>query len=174
MDTAETKLVWGYCCSREQPLPREIMKSKRATGRATVVTELDEYGYIRWESFLEAQHPPSRKGEKPSDSCSAKCCGHSREFCACPSNASLPTSTRTSPALCLLPADSQLRERESELYYRNRGPAHKPKQIFFCPHPSVESHSAVTVCLETPVSWLKNTAPTNDNISGCLQRSGQS
>lgn len=131
------------------------MKSKRATGRATVVTELDEYGYIRWESFLEAQHPPSRKGEKPSDSCSAKCCGHSREFCTCPSNASLPTSTRTSPALCLLPADSQLREQESELYYRNRGPAREPKQIFFCPHPSVESHSVVTVCLETPVSRLK-------------------
>lgn len=107
MDTAETKLVWGYCCSREQPLPREIMKSKTATGRATVVPEPDEYHYIRWESFLEAQHPPSRMGEKPSDSCSAKRCGHSREFCTCPSNASLPTSTRTSPAQRLLPVDLQ-------------------------------------------------------------------
>lgn len=80
-----------------------------------VVTEPDEYRYIRWESFLEAQHPPSRKGEKPSDSCSAKCCGHLGEFGTCPSNASLPTSTRTSPALRLLPADSEPSEQESKL-----------------------------------------------------------
>lgn len=135
MDAAETKLALGYCCSREQPLPREIMRSKTATGRATVVAEPDEYRYIRRESFLEAQHPPSRKGEKISDSCSAKRCGHSGEFCTCPRHASLPTSTRTSPALRLLPAASQPREQERELW--NPGPpspgrkplnsAHEPK-----------------------------------------------
>lgn len=113
MDAAGTKPGLGYCCSREQPLPREIMRSKTATGRATVTaTEPDEHRYIHREAFVEARHPPSRKGEKPSDSCSAKCCGHSQEFCTCPKNASLPTSTRTSPALRLLPADSQPWEKE--------------------------------------------------------------
>lgn len=91
------------------------MKSKTATGRATAVTEPDEYGYIRWEAFLEAEHPPLRKGEKPCDGCSAKCCGHSWELCTCPGNVSLPTSTRTSPAPQLLPEDSQLGEQEREL-----------------------------------------------------------
>jgi len=166
MDTAETKLVGGYCCSREQPLPREIMKTKTATGRATVGTEPDDYRYIRWESSLEAQHPPSRMGEKPSASCSAKRCGHWRACCTCPSSASLPTSTHAAPALWLLPADSQPSEQENEPWYRNPGPpspgrtplhsAHEPNQtLSFSPHPSVESHSAVTACLKTPLSWLK-------------------
>lgn len=101
MDTAGTKLGLGYCCSREQHLPREKIKSKTATGKATVTTEQDEQCYIHREAFLGTQPPPLRKGEKPSDSCSAKCCGHSQEFCTCPRNASLPTSTRTAPALHL-------------------------------------------------------------------------
>lgn len=69
------------------------MKSKTATGRAAVVPGPDECRCIHWESFLEAQRPPSRKGEKPSDSCSAKRCGHPGEFCTCPSGVSLPTAT---------------------------------------------------------------------------------
>lgn len=135
MDAAGTKLGLGYCCSRrEQPLPREIMRSKTATGRATVTaTEPDEHRYIHREAFVEARHPPSRKGEKPSDSCSAKCCGHSQEFCTCPKNASLPTSTRTSPALWLLPADSQPWEKERELQYRSPGPPSPEKAPQKCP-----------------------------------------
>lgn len=115
MDTAGTQLGLGYCCSREQPLPREIMRRKTAKGKATVTTEPDEHLYIHWEAFLlEEQHSPSRKGEKPSESCSAKCCGHSQEFCTCPRNASLPTSTRTSPALRFpLRTHSQGKRRES-------------------------------------------------------------
>lgn len=153
MDAAETKLALGYCCSREQPLPREIMRSKTATGRATVVTEPDEYHYIRRESFLEAQHPPSRKGEKPSDSCSAKRCGHSGEFCTCPSNASLPTSTRTSSALPLLPADSQPREPESELSYTNPGPPLQGESPSIAPTNQNKSFFSVHTPLLKTILW---------------------
>lgn len=111
------------------------------------------------------QHPPLRKREKPSDSCSAKCCGHSQEFRRCPRNASLPTSTRTSPALRLRPADSNQGEKRDSsstgtLAYPlqrrplNNAPEHN-KIPSLCPHPSAESHSVVMMLLATPLSWLK-------------------
>lgn len=114
MDTAGTKLGLGYCCSREQPLPREIMRSKTATGKATVTTEPDEHHCIHWEAFLVAQHPPSRKGEKPSDSCAAVLWSftgilHMSQECV---TAHIHTHI---PALQRLPADSQPREKETEL-----------------------------------------------------------
>lgn len=165
MDSAETKLFWGCCCSREQPLPREIMKSKTATGRPRVVTEPDGCRYIRWEAFLEAQHPPSRKGEKPSGSCSAKCCGHSGEFCTCPGNVSLPTSPRTSQLSGVsLWTCGQGKKRASS---RTGTPAlpldgetlltalRNQNKPFLFLHTLLESHSVVMVFLEAPLLWLK-------------------
>lgn len=137
------------------------MRSKTATGKATVTTGPDEHLCIHWEASLEAQHPPCRKGEKPSESCSAKSCGHSQEFCTCPGNASLPTSTRTSLALRFsLWTHSQGKRRESSstgtLAHPLLNNAPEPnKMLSLCPHPSVESRSVVMMFLETLPSWLK-------------------
>lgn len=141
------------------------MRSKTATGKAMVTTEPDEHRHIHWEAFLEAQHPPSRKGEKPSDSCSAKCCGHWQKFCSCPRNVSLPhPHAHPWPSGFSLRTHSQGKRRESSsagtlalpLQRRPHNNAHEPNQLLsLCPHPSVESHSVVMMFLETPLSWLK-------------------